>query len=109
MRKTEIFLGIFAGFIGIILAVLFMLNILPYKFEIPDANTVFTFGIILAGANITGIIGALLVNKNNILGAAVMAAVTITVMIFGFPWQSLPAVIYIMSVVMAVVPVKPAQ
>ncbi len=106
MRKTEIFLGIFAGFIGIILAVLFMLNILPYKFEVSDASI---FGIILAGANITGIIGALLVNKNNILGAAVMAAVTITVMIFGFPWQSLPAVIYIMSVVMAVVPVKPAQ
>lgn len=109
MRKTEIYLGIIAGLAGIILAVLYMLNVLPYKTAVLDVQTVFVFGTVLIGANIIGIAGALLINRNHLLGSAVMTAVTIIVVVFGFPWQSLPAVIYIMSVVMAAVPVKPAQ
>lgn len=108
VRKTDICLGIFAGFAGIVLAALSMLEILPYNAAV-SANTIYIFGIILIGANIIGIIGALLIKKNNLLGSAVMAAVTIIIMIFGFPWQSLAAVVYIMSVVMAAVPEKPAQ
>jgi hypothetical protein len=44
--------------------------------------------------------------KNNIAGAGLMAACLIMILIFGFPWQSLPAVVYVISVVMAVVPEK---
>lgn len=108
VRNSEISLGVIAGCAGLILSGLSMLNLLPYRPAFGGEPSL-VVGAVLAGANIIGILGALIVGKNHILGAAIMTVVTIAVIVFGFPWQSLPAVIYIMSVVMAAVPVKPAQ
>lgn len=109
MRKTEIGLGIAAGLSGIVLGVLSLLFILPYQSDtlIPhNVQTIVPISIVLIAANTIGIVGALLVKKHHILGSVFMTIVTIAVLVLGFPWQSLPAVLYIMSVVMALVPVK---
>ncbi len=111
MRKTEFLFGLCAGSAGIMLAVLALFSLLPFS---PDAasglteNLLQTYAIICLAANTLGLFGALLVQKHNIAGALIMAVVMIIIMLFGFPWQSLPAVMYIISVVMAAVPVKAA-
>ena len=112
MRKTETGLGIAAGASGIILGLLSLMGVLPYRsgsLVTHDADTVVVIGLVLIAVNVAGIIGALTVRKHHVIGSVVMAAVTVAVLILGFPWQSLPAVIYIMSVVMALVPVKSMQ
>lgn len=106
MRKTEFIFGLCAGTAGVLLAALSLLSLLPY---LPEPGTAdHTYAFICLAANIFGIFGALIVQKYNIAGAVIMAAAVIAVMLFGFPWQSLPAVLYIISVVMAAVPVKAA-
>lgn len=111
MRKTELIFGICAGASGLVLAVLALFSFLPFS---PDAvhglsqSTLNTYALICVAANVLGIAGALLVQKLNIAGALIMAVSMIAIMLFGFPWQSLPAVLYIISLVMAVVPVKAA-
>lgn len=113
MRKMEIGLGAAAGIAGLLLAALSMTGVLPYSAKdmlLPhDAQNVQAYAIVLAAANALGVAGALLVKRRHVLGSLIMFAVTLTVLFFGFPWQSIPAVVYIMSVVLAMVPVKYAE
>jgi len=110
MRKTEIGLGVTAGTVGIVLAVLSMLSVLPYSTKdvlLPhDAASVQTYAVILLAANVLGVAGAIAVSRHHVLGSLIMLLATFVVLIFGFPWQSITAVIYIISVVLALVPVK---
>ena len=101
MRQTELWFGVVAGIAGLLLAVLSITGILPY---IGDA--VRAYDVVCIAANATGIVGAIIVQRYNIAGSVIMAAVMIVVMCFGFPWQSIPAVMYIISVVLAVAPVR---
>lgn len=113
MRKMEIGLGVAAGIAGLLLAALSMMGVLPYSakdvFLPHDAQNVHTYAIVLAAANALGVAGALIVKRHHVLGSLIMFAVTLTVLVFGFPWQCIPAVVYIMSVVLAMVPVKYAE
>lgn len=102
MRKTEFIFGICAGAAGLALGLLSLFSLLP------DSGSQ-TYAFICLGANVLGILGALIVQKNNVAGALSMAVSMLTLMFFGFPWQSLPAVLYIISFVLAAVPVKAAQ
>lgn len=109
MRKTEVVLGLFAGTSGIALSVLSMLMILPYSAQsIKTLSTemIFAYGVVCLIANGVGIAGAMVVPKNHVLGSIIMGAAVITVLCFGFPWQSISAVFFIISVVLAVVPVR---
>lgn len=107
MRKTEVTLGACAGAIGLILAVLSAFSLLPYLAEY--SKGIETGAIVCMAANAVGIIGAFFVFRNNFAGAAIMAVCLIAILFYGFPWQSLPAVMYVISVVMAAVPVKMQQ
>ncbi len=110
MRKLEIGLGVAAGLTGIILSVLSLMQVLPYTesdvFLPHDAASLQTYGIVLLAANICGVIGAIIVKWRNLLGSIVMVIVTLVVLVFGFPWLCIPAVVYVMSVMLAMVPVK---
>lgn len=110
MRKTEIGLGVAAGIVGVVLAVLSMLFVLPYSTKdviMPhDAASVQTYAIILLAVNVLGIAGAVMVKWHHLVGSIIMTLATFAVLIFGFPWQSITAVMYIISVVLAMVPVK---
>lgn len=104
MRKTEFIFGLLAGTAGLALGLLSLFSLLPSP---PGAdNGGETYAYICLAANALGIIGAMFVQKNNIFGALSMAVSMLALMFFGFPWQSLPAVLYIISIVMAAVPVK---
>lgn len=111
MRKTELLFGLCAGLVGLIFAVLALFSLLPFS---PDAvhhlseSTLRTYAVICIAANAAGILGALIVQKSNIAGALIMTAALIALMFFGFPWQSFSTVLYVISVVMAAVPVKTA-
>lgn len=107
MRKTEFIFGLLAGATGIALALLALFSLLPYPPGSDNGGE--TFAAFCLAANALGILGALFVQKNNIFGALSMAVSMLALMFFGFPWQSLPAVLYIISVVMAAVPVKAAE
>ncbi len=110
MRKTEIGLGAAAGTIGAVLAVLSMLHILPYSakdvFLPHDAESVQIYAAILLAANLFGMAGAFTVSRHHVLGSVMMLIAAVVVLFLGFPWQSIPAVIYIISIVLAMVPVK---
>ena len=104
MRKTEMTLGLIAGITGLVLAVLSLLGVTEY---LPGTLAEAAYsGYILLGANALGIAGALIVLKHHIAGSVLMLAATITVMVLGFPWQSIPGTVYIMAIVLALVPVK---
>jgi hypothetical protein len=107
MRKTEIVLGVCAGVAGLLLAVFSALSLLPYLAEY--SKDIQTGAVICMIANAAGIVGAFIVHKSNMAGAAVMAACLIVILFYGFPWQSIPAVMYVVSVVMAAVPVKMSE
>ncbi len=107
MRKTELWLGVGAGVAGLLLAVLSFVKVLPYSSEAISASaSVALSAVVCAAANIAGIAGAVMVQRHHILGSVIMAIVMVVVLFFGFPWQSIPAVVYIMSVVLALVPVR---
>ena len=110
MRKLEIGLGLAAGITGIILSVLSLIQVLPYTTKdllLPhDPASVRTYAIILLAANVLGTFGAVLVKWHHLLGSIIMFVVTLVVLVFGFPWLCIPAVIYFMSVMLAMVPVK---
>ena len=107
MRRTELVLGLLAGIIGLLLALLALLGVLGYLPGTLSSAAISSY--ILVGANVIGMAGALTVKRHHIAGSVVMAAVTVAILVFGFPWQSIPGVIYIISVVLAVVPVKTAK
>lgn len=105
MRKTEFIFGLLAGTAGLALSLLSLFSLLPPPPpEIDNGGEAYAY--ICLAANALGIIGALSVQKNNIFGALSMSVSMLALMFFGFPWQSLPAVLYIISIVMAAVPVK---
>ncbi len=109
MRKTEMIFGLCAGAAGILIGVLSLVSLLPLQ----EAASVYpetlkAYAVVCIAANALGALGAILVQKRNIPGAVIMAASMLAILIFGFPWQTLPAVLYIISVVMATVPVKTA-
>jgi hypothetical protein len=107
MRKTELWLGVGAGTAGVLLAVLSLFGVLPYSPQALTASSSVTLSaVVCAAANIIGIAGAVTVQRHHIMASAVMTVVMVVVLFFGFPWQSIPAVVYIMSVVLALVPVK---
>lgn len=109
MRKTELSFGIIASVAGLLLSFLSMYALLPYSTEIMTdypAGIIWTYSLVCMAANVVGLAGALLVLKNHVLGSIVMSVVMITILVFGFPWQSISAVLYIISVVLAMVPVK---
>lgn len=110
MRKLEIGLGVAAGLTGIILSVLSLMQVLPYTDSdvlLPhDSASVKLYAIVLLAANALGTIGAVIVRRHHLLGSVIMFAVTLIVLVFGFPWLCVPAVVYIMSVMLAMVPVK---
>jgi hypothetical protein len=109
MRKTELIFGLCAGITGLLFAVLSLFSLLPWSeaaLAYPEALKV--YAVVCIAANALGILGAFLVQKHNIPGAIIMAASMLAVLVFGFPWQTLSAVLYIISVVMATVPVKTA-
>ena len=88
MRKTEMTLGLIAGIAGLVLAVLSLLGVTEY---LPGtlARAAYS-GYILLGANALGIVGALIVLKCHVAGSVLMLVATVTVMVLGFPWQSIP-------------------
>ena len=91
------------------LAVLALLGILPFSAQTMATHSMdklAAFAVVCMAANALGILGAVMVRTHNILGAIVMAAVMVIILCFGFPWQTIPAVIYIISFVMAAVPEK---
>ena len=109
MRKTEMIFGLCAGAAGILIGVLSLVSLLPWQ----EAASVYpetlkAYAVVCIAANALGALGALLVQKHNIPGAVIMAVSMLALLFFGFPWQTLPAVLYIISVVMATVPVKTA-
>ena len=110
MRKLEIGLGVAAGVTGLIIAMLSMLQVLPYSAKdvlLPhDTASVQTYAIVLLAANALGIAGAVIVRRHHLMGSVMMFVVTLIVLVFGFPWMSIPAVVYVMSVMLAMVPVK---
>ena len=107
MRKTELAFGISAAAVGLILALLSLFLLLPYSGTVEySADVIKTYAVVCIVANVIGLAGALLILKNNILGSIIMAASMIIVLFFGFPWQSISAVLYIISFIMAVVPEK---
>ncbi len=109
MRKTEMIFGLCAGVAGILLAVLSLTSLLPWPEKaLAYPETLKAYAVVCIAANALGALGALLVQKHNIPGAVIMAVSMLALLFFGFPWQTLPAVLYIISVVMATVPVKTA-
>lgn len=97
-------LGLIAGISGLLLAALSMLGVTGY---LPGTLAKAAYsGYILLGANVLGLIGALIVLKKHIAGSVAMLLATVAVLLFGFPWQSISGVIYIMAIVLAIVPVK---
>lgn len=109
MRKTEMIFGLCAGVAGILFAVLSLLSLLPWsEAALAYPQTLYIYAVVCIAANVLGMLGALLVQKHNIPGALIMAVSMLVVLFLGFPWQSPSAVLYIISVVMATVPVKTA-
>ena len=104
MRKTEMTLGLIAGIAGLVLAALSLLGVTEY---LPGTLAKAAYsGYILLGTNALGLVGALIVLKRHVVGSVLMLVATVTVMVLGFPWQSIPGTIYIMAIVLAMVPVK---
>lgn len=104
MRKTEMTLGLIASISGLLLAALSLLGVTDY---LPGTLAADAYsGYILLGANVLGLAGALIVLKRHIVGSIAMILAMAVVLLFGFPWQSISGVTYIMAVVLAVVPVK---
>jgi len=97
-------LGLIAGISGLLLAVLSLLGVTGY---LPGTLASAPYsGYVLLAANVLGLAGALVVLKQHIVGSVAMVLATAVVLPFGFPWQSISGVIYIMAVVLALVPVK---
>lgn len=107
MRKTEIIFGIVAGLVGCVLAILTLMGIMPnVAGRVSPFGTIQTCAIVCIVANVFGVIGALAVRKHHVMGSIIMTVVLVLVLLFGFPWQSISAVIYIVSIVLSAVPVK---
>ncbi len=101
MRKTEVWFGIVGGAAGIAIAALTLAEALPYVQQMDKLYTV-----ICLCAGIAAMVGALLVPKHHVAGAVVMAASLVAVIIFGFPWQSVSAVLLIISATLSLAPVR---
>ncbi len=104
MRKTELWFGLCGGIVGVAVAALTYFEVLPYAGQ-PDKLA----AVICAVGGVVGIFGALLVPKHHVMGSVIMAIALITVTYFGFPWQSVSAVLLIISATLALAPVREPQ
>jgi hypothetical protein len=104
MRKTELWFGVCGGALGVAIAALTYFEVLPYAQQ-PDK----LYAVICAAAGVTGIAGALLVPKRNVAGSVIMAVALIAVTYFSFPWQSVSAVLLIISATLSLAPVREPQ
>lgn len=103
MRKTEMVIGVLAGTAGIVLGLLFLFELLPVSPLKPNAYNSVYAGLCIGG-NVIGLVGGLLVGKRQLLGSVFIAVAMFIIMFFGFPWQMIPTVAYIVCIVLAVVP-----
>jgi len=103
-RKTELWFGLCGGAVGVVIAALTYFEVLPYAGQ-PDKLA----AIICAAAGAVGIAGALLVPRHHVAGSVIMAIALIAVTYFGFPWQSVSAVLLIISATLALAPVREPQ
>lgn len=101
MRKTELWFGICGGAAGILIAVLSLLGVLPYAPQMDKLHA-----LICIAAGVSSIAGALLVPRHHVAGSVIMAAGLVAVTIFGFPWQSVAAVLLIISATLSLAPVR---
>ncbi len=101
MRKTELIFGVCGGAAGVAVAALTWFQLLPYARQ-PDKLSV----LLCACAGVLGIVGALLVPRHHVVGSVAMAIGMIAVTYFGFPWQSLSAVLLVISATLALAPVR---
>ncbi len=101
MRKTELWFGICGGAASVLIAALSFFEVLPYA---PQLDKLYAF--ICAGAGIVSIFGALLVPGRHIAGSVIMTAGLVVITIFGFPWQSVAAVLLIISATLSLAPVR---
>lgn len=101
MRKTELWFGICGGASGVLIGALSLWGVLPYASEM---DKLYAYLCMAAGA--MSIIGALLVPSHHVAGSVIMAAGLVAVTIFGFPWQSVTAVLLIISATLSLAPVR---
>jgi len=101
VRKTELWFGLVGGAAGILIAVLTLAEALPYAQQMDRP-----FAVICACAGAAGIAGALFVPKHHVVGSVIMAIALIVIIIFGFPWQSVSAVLLIISATLSLAPVR---
>ncbi len=106
MRKTEMTIGVCAGAAGIILGLLLLFDLFPISPLVSKNANADVYAYICIAANIIGLAGGIIVRKRNFIGSGLMAAVMITIIIFGFPWQMFSVTAYVVSIVLAVVPEK---
>ena len=100
MRKTELWFGICGGAASVLIAALTYFEGLPYT---PHLDKLVD-AMICAGAGVASIIGALLVPRHHVAGSVIMAAGLVAVTIFGFPWQSVAAVLLVVSATLSLTP-----
>jgi len=103
-RRTEFWFGLCGGAAGVVIAALTFFEILPYVGQMDKLAA-----IICAVAGAVGIVGALLIPRHHVAGSVVMAVALIAVTYFGFPWQSVSAVLLIISASLALAPVREPQ
>lgn len=101
MRKTELLFGICGGAAGVLIATLTLFGMLPYAQPIDKLPV-----LICAGAGTASIAGALLVPRHHVAGSVIMAIGMVAVTYFGFPWQSVSAVLLIISATLSLAPVR---
>lgn len=101
MRKTDLWFGVCGGAAGIIIAALTWFGALPHAQE-PDR----LYALVCACCGAAGIAGALLVPRHHLAGSVIMTAALVVITIFGFPWQSVSAVLLIISATLSLAPVR---
>jgi hypothetical protein len=101
VRKTELWFGIIGGAVGILVAALTLAEVLPYAQQQDKL-----YALICMGAGAAGITGALFVPRHHVAGSVIMAIGLVVIIIFGFPWQSVSAVLMIISATLSLAPVR---
>lgn len=101
-RKTELWFGICGGAAGIVIAALAWFGALPPYAQEPDKLS----AIICACCGAVGIVGAAFVPKHHLAGSVIMTAALVVITIYGFPWQSVSAVLLIISATLSLAPVR---
>lgn len=101
VRKTELWFGMIGGAAAILIGALTFAEVLPYAQQADKL-----YALICIGAGAMSIAGALFVPRHHVAGSAIMAIGLVVVIIFGFPWQSVSAVLLIISATLSLAPVR---